>query len=310
MDPMLGEPAISIGTPASYHPQTHTPSVNSTASYYADPQSAQNIQNAAATVAPPVGSALAAGSTATYSQPSAYNGPVGAQSQQPPSSLQSTHNYSVQQPQSSYRDAPQSAPTQDTRSAYPYAHDANAYTSHAQTASNIPSVDVQALLDQLSSPSNNAASTQFAASPMPHESAQSHGNSPTTSLPAAANLPPRPPPQEKGATNPNYNPNDDIRSYHPHSGHRASSQLPPGTSAGTAGDQHSRSNQSPSSSSFPQRQAGEQDRGDDQEGDNEDQRWPPHVNQLYEHFLNEERKFVTEGQWEKFPYGSRLFIGK
>ncbi|PVH97676.1 hypothetical protein DM02DRAFT_73776 [Periconia macrospinosa] len=317
MDPMLGEPAISIGTPASYLPQTHTPSVHSTASYYADPQSAQNIQNAAAAVAPSVGSAAAAAvapsvgsaaaaATATYSQSSAYNGPGGAQSQQPPSSLHSTQNYSIQQPQSSYRDA-QSAPAQDTRSAYPYAHDANAYTSHAQTASNIPSVDVQALLDQLSSPSNNAA--QFAASPMPHESAQSHGNSPTTSLPAAANLPPRPPPQEKGATNPNYNPNDDIRSYHPHSGHRASSQLPPATNTGNAGDQHTRSNQSPSASSFPQRQAGEQERTEDQEGDNEDQRWPPHVNQLYEHFLNEERKFVTEGQWEKFPYGSRLFIG-
>ncbi|CAI6338964.1 unnamed protein product [Periconia digitata] len=285
MDPMLGEPAITIGTPASYHslapPPTQPPSVHSstTTPYYADSQSTQNAP--------------------------AYSGPMmGAQSQQPPTSSYSAQNYSAQQSQPSYPDAQSAAAYQHA------AHDANAYSSHAQSASNLQSVDVQALLDRLSTPTNNAASGQYAAlSSMPHQPVQSHGNSPTTSLPAAANLPPRPPPQEKGATNPNYNPNDDIRSYHPHSGHRASSQLPSTSTRGATADQHARSNQSPSASSFTQRQTGEQDQMEDDEDDDEDQRWPPKVNEMYEQFLNEERRFVTEGQWEKFPYGSRLFIG-
>jgi hypothetical protein len=44
--------------------------------------------------------------------------------------------------------------------------------------------------------------------------------------------------------------------------------------------------------------------------DDEDQRWPPEVNRRYEEFLDQERKFVTEGQWDQFPMGSRLFIGE
>ena len=34
------------------------------------------------------------------------------------------------------------------------------------------------------------------------------------------------------------------------------------------------------------------------------------MNRLYEAFLDQERKFVTEGQWDQFPMGSRLFIGE
>ena len=45
-------------------------------------------------------------------------------------------------------------------------------------------------------------------------------------------------------------------------------------------------------------------------GDDEDIRWGPEVNRLYEAFLEQERKFVTEGQWDQFPMGSRLFIGE
>ncbi|KAF2641360.1 hypothetical protein P280DRAFT_489748 [Massarina eburnea CBS 473.64] len=302
MDPMLGEPAISIGTPASYQSlpqQTQTPSANSTAaSYYSDQQPAQNGQNAA--MPGSVGAAPAGYALATDSQ---------------------MHNYSAQQPSNSYSDA-QSAPSpQDTRSAYPYAHDASAYAFQAQAAHaaqanpsqpsstpNVASVDVQALLDQLSPPATNGISSQYAAPSMSHQPAQSHANSPTTSLPPAPSLPPRPPPQEKSATNPNYNPNDDIRSYHPHSGHRGSTQLSSVSVRGGAGEQ-GRSNLSPSAPGYTQRQSSDRPRSEDPDDDDEDQRWPPEINRMYEEFLNEERKFVTEGQWEKFPYGSRLFIG-
>jgi nuclear polyadenylated RNA-binding protein 3 len=38
--------------------------------------------------------------------------------------------------------------------------------------------------------------------------------------------------------------------------------------------------------------------------------WGPDVQKLYDEFLAEERSYVAEGQWDKFPGGSRLFIGK
>jgi hypothetical protein len=308
MDPMLGEPAISTGTPAPYHSHPHqaqTPSANSTI-YHSDAQPTHNFHNAAASS--PVGTAPAA-----YSQSTGYNGASDAQ-------LQGTgqmHNYSAYQASNPYSDA-QSAPSQDNRSAYQYAHDASAYAPQPQAAqgdpsqppSNAASVDVQALLDQLSTPANNGIPSQYAAPPMPHQPAQSHGNSPTTSLPAAPSLPPRPPPQAKGATNPNYNPHDDIRSYHPHSAHRGSAQVAPINVRGGAGDQQGRSNLSPSTPGYPQRNLSDQARSEEPDDVDEDQRWPPEINRIYEEFLNEERKFVTEGQWEKFPYGSRLFIGE
>jgi hypothetical protein len=41
-----------------------------------------------------------------------------------------------------------------------------------------------------------------------------------------------------------------------------------------------------------------------------DVRWGPDVQKKYDTFLAEERNYVTEGQWDRFPNGSRLFIGK
>ncbi|SLM41203.1 RNA recognition motif domain [Lasallia pustulata] len=37
--------------------------------------------------------------------------------------------------------------------------------------------------------------------------------------------------------------------------------------------------------------------------------WPPEVQKKYDEFLRDERVFVTEGLWDRFPPGSRLFIG-
>lgn len=39
-------------------------------------------------------------------------------------------------------------------------------------------------------------------------------------------------------------------------------------------------------------------------------KWAPDVQKKYDIFLTEERNYVTEGQWDRFPAGSRLFIGK
>ncbi|EMR82214.1 putative rna-binding protein [Botrytis cinerea BcDW1] len=43
--------------------------------------------------------------------------------------------------------------------------------------------------------------------------------------------------------------------------------------------------------------------------DNDDRPWGPTVQKKYDEFLDRERTYVTEGLWERFPKGSRLFIG-
>ncbi|RMZ74974.1 hypothetical protein DV737_g5568, partial [Chaetothyriales sp. CBS 132003] len=37
--------------------------------------------------------------------------------------------------------------------------------------------------------------------------------------------------------------------------------------------------------------------------------WSPDTQVIYDQFLEDERKYVTEGIWDKFPPGSRLFVG-
>jgi hypothetical protein len=289
MDPMLGEPAMSIGTPVSYQQypqQTHTPSAHSSTSYYAD--ASQNAQNA-----PAVGAGVPPG-FATHVQTG----------QQDTSAM---HNFS--QPPALFSDA-SPAPAQENRN--PYAFNPNAFASQQNLqaqSSNVATVDVQALLDQLSTPANGAGSSQYAPPTVPSQPFQQSANAPS-SLPAAPNLPPRPPPQEKPSTHPNYNPNDDIRSFHPHSSHRGSTQLQPLNIRGAVGGGDKMSPTAGSASSgYGQRQSQDFSRSASL-GDDEDSRWPPEVNKKYEDFLEQERRFVTDGQWDQFPMGSRLFIGK
>ena len=42
----------------------------------------------------------------------------------------------------------------------------------------------------------------------------------------------------------------------------------------------------------------------------EDTPWGPEVQRKYDEFLHDERIYVTEGLWDRFPYGSRLFVGQ
>lgn len=42
----------------------------------------------------------------------------------------------------------------------------------------------------------------------------------------------------------------------------------------------------------------------------EDQPWGPEVQKKYDEFLHDERVYVTEGLWDRFPVGSRLFVGQ
>lgn len=42
----------------------------------------------------------------------------------------------------------------------------------------------------------------------------------------------------------------------------------------------------------------------------DDQPWGPEVQKKYDEFLHDERIYVTEGLWDRFPVGSRLFVGQ
>lgn len=45
-------------------------------------------------------------------------------------------------------------------------------------------------------------------------------------------------------------------------------------------------------------------------GTDDDAPWGPEVQKKYDAFLQEERIYVTEGLWDRFPVGSRLFVGQ
>lgn len=193
--------------------------------------------------------------------------------------------------------------------------------------SNAGGVDFQTLLAQLSHTPVNPLQTEGAQNAAPPaallEGAQT---SPSSSIPTAflgnPNLPPRPPPQEKPATHPNYNPADDIRSYHPHSqqnlaaSYRAQNSPQtlntnaPGMSPPVPPFQQTPNSaqppaHSPITPSYRQRDAFEP--RPDSAGTQT--QWSPEVEQIYAQFLRDESANVAEGRWERFPPGSRLFVG-
>ncbi|KAI9878674.1 MAG: hypothetical protein M1830_010822 [Pleopsidium flavum] len=45
------------------------------------------------------------------------------------------------------------------------------------------------------------------------------------------------------------------------------------------------------------------------DGDEDQEPWGPDIQKKYDDFLRDERVYVTEGLWDRFPPGSRLFIG-
>jgi len=189
-------------------------------------------------------------------------------------------------------------------------------------------VNLQALLDNLSSATPKASAPDGNATLATHPS-------PSSALPGSLSLPPRPPPQEKPATHPNYAPGDDIRNYHPHSGrapgaaYRTNTNLPPLMTATAPGSGPVAPNglpppptasfqqfpnsttqyaQSPSTS-YRQRESLDARSARDYDEDDDDRPWPVEIQRMYDEFLEEERKNVADGQWDKFPINSRLFVG-
>ena len=179
--------------------------------------------------------------------------------------------------------------------------------------------------------------------------ASSSANAPSATLPAPVGLPPRPPPQEKPAIHPNYMPGEDIRSYHypqihlatahaNHSSQPSNSYRPsqiyapsmtasaaPGTSSAPNGlppppmatfqqplRNHDQAQNSPNGQQFRQPDvSGPNGNGSVMSVDSGSElKWSPELERKYEDFLGKERIYVSEGLWDRFPPGSRLFVGK
>ena len=218
-------------------------------------------------------------------------------------------------------------------------------------------VNYQTLLDNISpssAPDPLAIDSSIFQFELPGEATDipipSSANLPTTSVPAPAGLPPRPPPQEKPAIHPNYMPGEDIRSYHfPHAHHAGThANLPPQpsnayrpvpayataipTSASGAPGTSSAQNglppppmatfqqpprvvdqpqASPTTQQFQRDTAGRSGPKPEAPADTGDRggRWAPEVERMYDEFLGNERVYTAEGTWDRFPPGSRLFVG-
>ncbi|KAK6593783.1 RNA recognition domain-containing protein [Botrytis cinerea] len=162
-------------------------------------------------------------------------------------------------------------------------------------------IDIQQLLDNITA---NAEINAQAARP----NSSSSSNAPpkgSSSLPTHASLPPRPQITQIPKRS-NYTSFDDPHKYtvggsgfshqpnsYNHSG--VTSSLVAVGAPGTATDpRYARR--------FPSDQSHDGH-------DNDDRPWGPTVQKKYDEFLDRERTYVTEGLWERFPKGSRLFIG-
>lgn len=214
-------------------------------------------------------------------------------------------------------------------------NEATKYEPHAYDDGANGGIDIQQLLDNITAnaeknESNSAATTPSTQAPkLPFAKGSS-------SLPPHASLPPRPNiPQKRPYP-------DDIQKYHagaPGVPQSSVSYRPPGAppaliaagAPGTSTDPRgglppppsasfrttqmsTGSPMSPASYTHINRTA-VQDRQvtsieSQDEADEADAKWGPDVQKIYDEFLADERMYVQEGLWDRFPLNSRLFIGK
>ena len=210
-------------------------------------------------------------------------------------------------------------------------------------------VDYQTLLDNLSRATATAPAADTISAPTTAESNENTSLSQTGTekpLPVGAGLPPRPPPQEKPAIHPSYSANESIRSYHQLPTANASVSpypqqpppyrqdvgMPPVNVAPLPSNNFRAANgllpppplatfQQTPQNVLPQQIGGVQASHDRESvstptvgagtpvGEDQERPWGPDVQTKYDQFLHDERVYVTEGVWDRFPPGSRLFVG-
>ena len=203
--------------------------------------------------------------------------------------------------------------------------------------------NIQALLDNLiaSASSTTQAEHDSVSAPthtssvVPQASSPNSVQTPISALPTPAGLPPRPPPQDEPAIHPNYTPGQSIRSYHnppppatasnssaqSHSSYRPSQNYIPSNTAASNGmppPPPASFQQSPSQqSTSPQEQQQRDEFGRTvgrpdlpMQNDSSQSQVGPDRDRAYEDFLRDEAIYVAEGTWDRFPQGSRLFVGR
>lgn len=203
--------------------------------------------------------------------------------------------------------------------------------------------NIQALLDNLIASASSSTPVDKNIAPVhapvpstvPQTSSPSSAQTPISAFPTPAGLPPRPPPQDEPAIHPNYAPGQSIRSYHNPSASAAASTpsaqslnsynpaqaLPPSHAVGTNGMPP------PPTATFQQPPQTQQSRASpSQQPHAEDtqtiEAQAPVASEIqapspfgadrdkaYQEFLREEAVYVAEGTWDRFPQGSRLFVG-
>jgi nuclear polyadenylated RNA-binding protein 3 len=204
-------------------------------------------------------------------------------------------------------------------------------------------IDIQQLLDNITANAALNAPSATNAPQTPPTFSNANLSQGTAGLPAHASLPPRPQVTQNPATAQGYTAHDDMRKYHagppgfqppPNSTYRPLG-APPAISAagapGTASDPLNALPPPPLASFHPPAGAGpippppfgfvpfaEGNRLPSKEPpasasaasqSDDDHSWNPAVKKLYDEFLADERMYVSEGLWDRFPVGSRLFIG-
>lgn len=188
-------------------------------------------------------------------------------------------------------------------------------TGAARTESGI---DYQSLLDTITQSASTAPAIETVAAPVT-ESATTEVQS--TSITSFPGLPPKPPPLENQTTfptsadtahaqqNSNFVPEsvsiqtsdldsdaNQLNSVNTQQGNGAyqSAATNPFSEQGLAAMQQYMQ-QAPAAQTTP--------------ADPADRPWSPKTQAIYDQFLEDERHYVTEGIWDRFPIGSRLFVG-
>ena len=188
---------------------------------------------------------------------------------------------------------------------------------------NVETGNIQALLDNLIASASSAPAGPEKTSEDPSQSpSPADAQTPISALPTAS-LPARPPPQDEPAMHPNYAPGQNIRSYH---------IPPPSNAAQTATGQEQTVFQAPANTvgsnglqpppvaSFQQTEDSIRREQDAPSMQIDPSRPPGPIGepgpspdldpeQAYQDFLRAEANYVAEGSWDRFPQGSRLFVG-
>lgn len=205
-------------------------------------------------------------------------------------------------------------------------------------------IDIQQLLDNITANAELNASNSTNATPTSANSNLSNFPPGTSGLPAHASLPPRPQVSQQAPMHQAYPLQGDIRKYHagppnfppaPGTSYRplgVAASIVAAGAPGTSTDPRNVLPPPPSTSFHPGSSTGappslnytpypdnhrmpakeSQVPGIETAGaaDDSEISWSPAIQKLYEDFLADERMYVSEGLWDRFPNGSRLFIGK